>query len=105
MDTPNRLELERKYANLLDDPEFDRLGLLLKKPNIFKILGIEDYEIRHSNFLSWLLNPDESHGLNELFLVRFLQDILINDRTQSMSLIELGSLDLYLIYIRKDKQV
>ena len=28
--------------------------------NIFKILGVEDFEIRHSNFLAWLFNKNEN---------------------------------------------
>lgn len=89
-----KTDIEQKYAQLLRDPEFDKLGLLLKEPNIFKVLGVEDYEIRHSNFLAWLLDPRESHGLNELFLTRFLQDIFLDDRTRNFTLLELGSLDL-----------
>lgn len=30
-----------------------------KNFNVFKILGLTDYEIRHSNFLAWLLTDDE----------------------------------------------
>ena len=30
--------------------------------NIFDALRIERMEIRHSNFLAWLLDPNESHG-------------------------------------------
>ncbi len=44
--------------------------------NIFDSLRIVDQEIRHSNFLAWLLNPAESHGLGQLFLRAVLMDIL-----------------------------
>lgn len=30
--------------------------------NIFDVLGIARNEIRHSNYLGWLLTPVESHG-------------------------------------------
>ena len=30
--------------------------------NIFDALGIARVEIRHSNYLAWLLTPGESHG-------------------------------------------
>ncbi len=36
--------------------------------NIFDALGIARVEIRHSNFLAWLLTPGESHGQGDLFL-------------------------------------
>ena len=60
--------LKELYSNLLNDVDFDKLDLGLKNPNIFSILRITRNEIRHSNFLSWLLNPKGSHGLDDLFL-------------------------------------
>lgn len=46
-----------------------------KRFNIFKILKLEDYEIRHSNFLAWLLNPNETHELGDCFLTKFMQSV------------------------------
>ena len=39
--------------------------------NIFRILKIEGNEIRHSNFLAWLVNPNANHGLKDLVLKKF----------------------------------
>lgn len=44
--------------------------------NIFDALGLVHQEIRHSNFLAWLLDPAESHGLGGLFLRAVLMDLL-----------------------------
>lgn len=44
--------------------------------NIFEALGIAKTEIRHSNFLGWLMDPAESHGQGDLFLKTFLMDLL-----------------------------
>ena len=44
--------------------------------NIFDALGIARVEIRHSNFLAWLLDPAESHGQGALFLKAILMDLL-----------------------------
>ncbi len=46
------------------------------KLNIFDALGVVHQEIRHSNFLAWLLDPAESHGLGGLFLKAVLMDLL-----------------------------
>ncbi len=40
--------------------------------NIFRALRLDAHEIRHSNFLGWLLDPAESHGQADLFLRLFL---------------------------------
>ncbi len=44
--------------------------------NIFDALGVARAEIRHSNFLAWLLDPAESHGQGALFLKAILIDLL-----------------------------
>ena len=71
----NLNKLKKQYTNLLNDIEFVELYLGLKKPNIFKVLSISKKEIRHSNFLAWLLDPSESHKLGGVFLKRFLREV------------------------------
>jgi len=44
--------------------------------NIFDALRVTRQEIRHSNFLAWLLDPAESHGQGSLFLSAVLMDLL-----------------------------
>ena len=53
-------KFEKHYIDLLNDNDFERLELLLKQPNIFNILRSQHSELKHSNFLSWLLNPNEN---------------------------------------------
>jgi len=40
--------------------------------NIFDVLKSVHHEVRHSNVLAWLLDPNQSHGLRDLFLRRWL---------------------------------
>ena len=61
--------------------------------NIFDILKIGGMEIRHSNFLAWLLDPNESHGLGDIFLKKFLINT-INNNGES---IDISSVDIDLI--------
>ena len=49
------LELSKKYSTI----------------NLFEILKITKAEIRHSNFLAWLLDPRGNHGLQDRFLRAF----------------------------------
>lgn len=41
--------------------------------NIFKVLKLDNSEIRHSNFLAWLLNPEETHNLGYKFIKEFFE--------------------------------
>ena len=113
---------EEKYKSLLDNSRFEELETELKKPNIFNILGIGRTEIRHSNFLGWLLNPDESHGLGNKFLIRVLRDLsletnndlkIVKTNRLNFSNVEIsrelfskyGSIDLLIDFKDKDDKV
>ncbi len=41
--------------------------------NLLSVFGISRKESAHSRFLGWLLNPEETHGLGDLFLRKFLE--------------------------------
>lgn len=50
------------------------------KFNIFETLLIVNKEIRHSNVLSWLLNPNESHGMKDYFVKKFIRSLFKKNR-------------------------
>lgn len=57
---------------IVDNPDLEHLEDMLAEFNVFEVLGIEKSENRHSAFLAWLLDPNETHGLGDYFLRRFL---------------------------------
>lgn len=63
---------------LLDIDCLEPLAKWTSSFNLFDILKISRVEIRHSNMLSWLLNPNENHGLGDSILRGFLQYIVSN---------------------------
>lgn len=64
---------ENIKAFLLDIKCLDELNAWTNHFNIFEVLKISRTEIRHSNMLAWLLDPNENHGLGDAFLRKFLQ--------------------------------
>lgn len=50
----------------------DELRSYTNEANIFNILRLNHFEIRHSNMLAWLLNPNENHGLGDRLLKKVL---------------------------------
>ena len=68
-------KIESHLGSVIADPDFERLELALREPNIFRALAIERREIRHSNFVAYLLDPTENHGLRDIVLRKFLRDI------------------------------
>ena len=47
--------------------------------NLFDVLGIARMEIRHSNILGWLLDPNENHGLGDAVIRGFLNHVAMAD--------------------------
>lgn len=56
--------------NLL--PDLEGLTRRNRSVNLFEIAGLVRQEVKHSNFLGYLLDPAESHGLQDDFLKRLL---------------------------------
>lgn len=69
-------DLEALERFVVENDHLLDLEARIGKFNVFDALGIVNAEIRHSNFLAWLLDPGESHGLGGLFLNAVLMDLL-----------------------------
>ena len=95
-------ELKSHYDKLLKDEDFDKLDLGLKNPNIFQILRITKNEIRHSNFLSWLLDPNQSHKLGDIFLKRFLREVFSSDKFDMIDQVDVEGMDLSKVEIERE---
>ena len=60
---------------VVECPDLRELERLLGQFNLFEVLRLTNNEIRHSNVLAWLLDPEETHGLRDLFLRRWLMRV------------------------------
>jgi len=80
--------LQDKLQRLFDDPDFALLREPINKFDPFKVLKVERYELRHTTTLSWLLDPQQSHGLGESFLRFFLQGTCGNGTDRHPLLVE-----------------
>lgn len=61
---------------VVENDDLLSLEQLVGKFNVFDAVKIARTEIRHSNFLSFILDPQESHSHGQLFLNAFLMDLL-----------------------------
>jgi hypothetical protein len=69
---------------LVGDPGFLRYHAEYAKRrefNAFDVLRYAEYEIRHSNVVAWLLDPDETHGIGRAFLEWFLGEVKFPGKT------------------------
>lgn len=72
----NTKEAQDLLEAFICDKDLKELEQMFGKFNIFDCLKLTRTEIRHSNFLAWLLDPNETHGLKDYFLKEFLKHIL-----------------------------
>ena len=86
-----------------DNPELARLESLLTRFNLFEAVGVVRHELRHSDFLAYLLDPSRSHGLGSLFLREFLQAVQLTAETESaLALLNLDALDFRQAYVLRE---
>lgn len=90
------------YDSFIRDNKIDELELGLSVPNIFEVLKITNKEIRHSNFLAWLLNPNGYHGLGDLFIKRFLRQLFSSDKAQGLDPVSVMETDLSKVRIKRE---
>jgi predicted CopG family antitoxin len=89
------LETKLLLSNLVKDPRLEELSLSLRSPNFFSILDVSKTEIRHSNFLAWLMTPNESHNLNTVFIRWFLKEVFSSDKVGWANEFSLDSINLH----------
>ncbi len=64
-------------ALILQDLDLKKLEASLRPFNIFETLRIVHQELRHSDFLSYLCDPNSNHGLGDAFTRRLMQEALL----------------------------
>jgi len=89
---------------VVHNDELLELEAEIGKFNIFDALKITRAEIRHSNFLAFLLDPAEAHGQGQLFLKAILMDLFRKTAPalRPFSPIELDGIDLRGVEVRRE---
>ena len=88
----SEIELLKNFIN--ENKELEKLESITDKFNIFRSLDIVSNELKHSNFLAWLMDPNETHGLGDYFLTAFLKkasSLTELENNESPSIFEIDS--------------
>ncbi len=80
---------------LLQNQELEKLESLIAEFNVFETLDAVRAEIRHSNMLAWLMNPNANHGLGDQFLRLFLKYLFANNRDSIKSEITFFDIEVF----------
>lgn len=91
------MDLEDQLISLVDDPDFQRIVASRSTFNLFEAVGAVRGELRHSNFLRFLFDPRQSHGLGSKPLEQVLRAVVSRmepaDRPVSSLQLILGDLE------------
>ena len=63
--------------------------------NLFDVLRITNIEIRHSNILAWIFDPNENHGLGDSFIKSFITKVVSKCDQNKYSAFDLLLQDFY----------
>lgn len=106
-DSQNK-EVEYKALNdfVVNSTELDALEAKLGDFNLFDVLGVAYAELKHSNTLAWLFNPEESHGLGSIFLQRWLMRVLHASEKSppAVTPVEIDAWNLIRVEVRREWQ-
>lgn len=80
---------KKTLEDLVLDPLLGKLETRIEKFNIFEAIGAVRQESRHSDFLAFLLNPTQNHGLGDTFLKRLLQKVIANSENTELSITQI----------------
>src|SRR5436305_1178093 len=69
-------KVELLLSDLLSDPDFQSINKKFGSFNIFEAVDAVNGELRHSNFLAYILSPGRPHGLGATLLQKVLQFII-----------------------------
>ncbi len=87
---------------VVENEDLERLEGQLADFNLFEAIGAVRQELRHSDFLGFLLNPNGNHGLGDRFLKRFLERVLFEAPQQPISPVEIDVSDLSDVEVRRE---
>lgn len=96
---------EEDFLNLMRDlSDFERKFKIRKGFNLFEALNITRQEIRHSRFLAYLLDPNETHGLHDKFLRAILLAVINENSACGVRRLSvaLGDLSTSTVYCERD---
>ncbi|GEN82872.1 hypothetical protein SLU01_11840 [Sporosarcina luteola] len=70
---------QQQILSLIEDSQdFTQLHNHFNRFNPFKVLQVDNYEIRHSNVLAWLMDPQQNHDLGSYFIKKLIAKVFVN---------------------------
>jgi hypothetical protein len=88
---------------IVGNEDLDHLEQMLGEFNVFEALGVVRQEIRHSDFLRFLLDPSENHGVGDALLKALLKRALQQHQHRELGVIDIDVADLSESYAERER--
>lgn len=101
----NQHEKEVLEKFVLDIDCLDKLSKWKNEVNFFRITGMTNQEIKHSNFLAWLFDSNANHNLGDKVIKTFIQKVIKNNANIpiiSSKSIQIAMLNFYNFTIKRE---
>ncbi len=86
----SQVQMEALEKFIINNKDLEVLEAKISRFNIFEAIGMVRREIKHSNFIAFLLDPSQKHLLGDIFLKRVLTHISLNAENLPLSSIEIA---------------
>lgn len=96
-------ELKSLENFVVGNADLEKLERQISKFNIFEALGVTRQELRHSDFLAFILDPSRKHGLGDYVIKNILKEVLSGNSVDSVvNAIEIDVMDLDGLEVRRE---
>ena len=93
MDSDQTKERKILESFVVNNKNLEALESKVARFNIFEAIGMVRQEIKHSNFIGFLLDPSEKHQLKDLFIKKLLINILMRSQDAPLDILDVSISD------------
>ena len=89
-------------AFVTHNAELEKFERRLSRLNVFEAVGVSRQELRHSDFLSFILDPSRNHGLGDYVVKRILKELARKCAGSGISPVDVDVIDLEGLEVRRE---
>jgi len=102
MDSDQAKERKILESFVVNNKDLEALEAKVSRFNIFEAVGMARQEIKHSNFIGFLLDPSEKHQLKDLLIKKLLINILSDSQDAPLDILDVSISDFKDAEVRRE---
>lgn len=78
---------------IINNKDLEKLESLISEFNFFEAIGSVRQELRHSDFLAFLLKPNSINGIGDVFIKKLLKHLIHKSQSSNLTAVDFDVLD------------